>query len=298
MSRGVVVGCVWVLLSGCAAGSGGMASEAPVESSQQEVRDEGESEAAASEATAAEAPQEETFEVPGFGEVTDAEYAALVEQGRSARVQATLAELEAELKAHAEGEVPPRLGDGEGVDDVAERLAYLREIDGFWRAAFSVLSGDWEAEEMLALEHELASRGAARDRETSGELRAYLENNPWPSITRVGEQASADAWRIVQHADYAPEFQAAVLERLKGQVEEGHVAAHHVAMLEDRVAMHRGEAQRYGTQGQCGPSGWEPFEVEAPEELDARRAAVGLEPMDEYKLRFESMCSPSAPALR
>ena len=43
-----------------------------------------------------------------------------------------------------------------------------------------------------------------------------------------------------------------------------------------------GRPQRYGTQLEKRGEHWEPLLVDDPEGLDARRQAVGLEPITEY----------------
>jgi hypothetical protein len=60
------------------------------------------------------------------------------------------------------------------------------------------------------------------------------------------------------------------------------------ALLYDRLQIRRGLPQRYGTQ-----IGWTEDDskgllpIETLEEIDATRAAVGLEPLDDYLARFE-----------
>ncbi len=46
--------------------------------------------------------------------------------------------------------------------------------------------------------------------------------------------------------------------------------------------MREGLPQRYGTQLQKSGDGWQPLPTEEPDSLDARRRAVGLEPISEY----------------
>ena len=52
--------------------------------------------------------------------------------------------------------------------------------------------------------------------------------------------------------------------------------------LEDRIRVREGLPQRYGTQLQKSGEGWQPLPTEEPDSLDARRQAVGLEPISEY----------------
>ena len=60
------------------------------------------------------------------------------------------------------------------------------------------------------------------------------------------------------------------------------VCPRHLAYLEDRIRVREGLPQRYGTQLQKSGEGWQPLPTEEPDSLDARRQAVGLEPISEY----------------
>jgi uncharacterized protein DUF6624 len=60
------------------------------------------------------------------------------------------------------------------------------------------------------------------------------------------------------------------------------VCPQHLAYLEDRILVREGRPQRYGTQLEKDGVGWKPLPTTDPESLDARRRAVGLEPISEY----------------
>lgn len=57
-----------------------------------------------------------------------------------------------------------------------------------------------------------------------------------------------------------------------------------LAYLTDRVLLAEGQPQEYGTQVRDG----RPRELRAPESVDERRAAVGLEPLAAYLEGFRS----------
>lgn len=99
----------------------------------------------------------------------------------------------------------------------------------------------------------------------------------------VGDGASA-AWLLVQHADDDAAFQERVLELMHGVVERGDADRSELAYLTDRVRVAHGRPQVYGTQfGRNVPQ-----PIEDPDQLDARRAAAGLEPFADYAARFET----------
>ncbi len=122
----------------------------------------------------------------------------------------------------------------------------------------------------------------AVDRENTARLAEILAEHGWPGRTLVGEEAERAAWLLAQHADRDPEIQREALALLDRAVAAGDADPQHLAYLTDRVAMHEGRPQRYGTQFRTVGPDAEPFPIEDPEQLDDRRASVGLPPFDEY----------------
>ena len=118
-------------------------------------------------------------------------------------------------------------------------------------------------------------------------LKSVLARIGWFDISRYGEDASMAAWLLVQHSDQEPEWQKAMLARLEAKVREGDMQPQYHAYLADRVASNAKQPQTYGTQGRCVGEEWQPFDLAAPETLDARRKAVGLEPFAAYKAQFK-----------
>lgn len=104
----------------------------------------------------------------------------------------------------------------------------------------------------------------------------------WPTISKVGNEASAAAWLLVQHADF--EFQQKCLELMKTEP-ENEVRRRDIAFLEDRVRVQLGQPTLYGTQFQRDNNGLlVACPIEDKENLDERRSMVGLEPFEEDEL--------------
>jgi hypothetical protein len=105
----------------------------------------------------------------------------------------------------------------------------------------------------------------------------------------VGREGVADAALLVQHADADPAFQAAVLPMLEAAFTAGVVNGQEVAMLTDRVAKAQGRPQRFGTQTTItdGRVIFDPIADSA--QVDARRAAMGLPPLTDYKRILDSV---------
>ena len=117
------------------------------------------------------------------------------------------------------------------------------------------------------------------DERNARRMRAIVSEMGWPTISKVGAQAEHMAWLLVQHAEL--EFQKECLA-LMAREPANEVCPRHLAYLEDRIRVRERLPQRYGTQMQKGAEGWEPLPTEQPDALDARRRAVGLEPISEY----------------
>lgn len=119
----------------------------------------------------------------------------------------------------------------------------------------------------------------AIDPRNTARMKEIVEQIGWPTISKVGERASGNAWLLVQHADKDVEFQRHCLELMKAE-QAGEVALHDIAYLEDRVRVNTGRPQLYGTQFRW--EGSKPIQnIEDIENVDQRRAGVGLDTLAE-----------------
>jgi len=128
------------------------------------------------------------------------------------------------------------------------------------------------------------ARMAAVDRENTAWLKQVLDSRGWPDSDLVGHDGAKAAWMLVQHADHDPAFQRAALARMQPAVDAGRAERSDFALLTDRVLLAQGQPQRYGTQFQTDAGGVMRLRpVENPDGLEARRAAVGLPSMADYR---------------
>jgi len=136
------------------------------------------------------------------------------------------------------------------------------------------------------------------DRANTARLKVLVERCGFPDRDRHGEQAQRDAWLLVQHADHDVAFQKHVLSLLeKMAAQRGEPVRPSFAYLADRVAVAEQRPQLYGTQ-LMAPSE-RPCEfvfnpMDDREKVEARRAALGLPPLDIYKeiVLENSNCMP------
>jgi Family of unknown function (DUF6624) len=128
------------------------------------------------------------------------------------------------------------------------------------------------------------------DTANTDRLREIVDRYGWPGRTLVGEDGAHHAWLLAQHADRQLEFQRQALALLTDAVEQGEATARQLAYLTDRVRMNEGREQLYGTQiGGVRDGVVTPWPIENPDDIDLRRASVGLEPFDEYAARWSDL---------
>jgi hypothetical protein len=124
-------------------------------------------------------------------------------------------------------------------------------------------------------------------RRNSDWLKAVLARIGWFDMSRYGAEASQAAWLIVQHSDHDRDWQEQVLADLAPRVARGDMQRNYYAYLVDRVAVGAGRPQTYGTQGHCqGRGNLQLLPVADRENLDRRRAEMGLDSIAAYSLRF------------
>ena len=136
-------------------------------------------------------------------------------------------------------------------------------------------------------------RMEAVHRSNAAYLAAAIDRHGWPGAALVGADGADAAWLIAQHAIGEPAFQRRCLAALETAAERGDVPRCQPAMLEDRIRVFEGRAQRYGTQLTVTDDGMlSPHPIEDPDGVEARRRAVGLEPLAERLAKAERVPSP------
>ncbi len=109
----------------------------------------------------------------------------------------------------------------------------------------------------------------------------------WPGRDVLGYSADLTLWLCIQHADQRPEVALRYLPMLKAAVDERRTDPMHYAYLVDRIRMHEGREQVYGTQTyraktDDGGTFFFVIPIEDVDHVDERRAAMGMEPLAEY----------------
>jgi hypothetical protein len=129
-------------------------------------------------------------------------------------------------------------------------------------------------------------------------LEAILVRFGWPGLSAVGEDGAEAAWLIAQHAISRPAFQRCCLGLLRAAVKSGEASPSHQAYLTDRIRFNERKPQVFGTVFDWDENGeMSPWEIEDPDHVEERRAAVGLPPLDEtiHRMRVQAASGGSGP---
>ena len=119
-------------------------------------------------------------------------------------------------------------------------------------------------------------------------LKEIIAGHGWLTPALVGKDGVGAAWLILQHSpDYS--WQEQMLPVLERAAAAGEMSRTDVALLTDRVLVHRGRPQRYGNSFSIRDGRLVADPIEDIGGLDARRAAIGLPTMREYVRQLGEM---------
>lgn len=136
---------------------------------------------------------------------------------------------------------------------------------------------------------QIMTSGRAIGERNRDELKRILKTSGWPVIPVYGAESDKAAFLIAQHADRDPALQSQVLTIIEPLVATRETDGENFALLFDRVQVNASKPQRYGSQGECKGHRWVPEPIEAPAEVDRRRASLGLEPMKSYQAKVSKL---------
>ncbi|MCH8148566.1 MAG: hypothetical protein IH987_11315 [Planctomycetes bacterium] len=127
------------------------------------------------------------------------------------------------------------------------------------------------------------------DKDNTAYMKKVIDKHGWPGKSLVGADGAMAAFLLVQHASPDTAFQERCLPLLRKAVEQGEARAPDMALLTDRVLVHAGKSQRYGSQFHTVDGQLVPFPIEDEANVDALRKEVGLRPLAEYAKQLRAM---------
>jgi len=109
-----------------------------------------------------------------------------------------------------------------------------------------------------------------------------LDNDGWLGADKIGEAGNKTLFLVIQHSN--TQTQLKYLPMLQNAVMKGDAKPNYLALLQDRVLLAQGEKQIYGSQLETDVKTGEYVlsPMIDPDNVDKRRAQVGLQPISEY----------------
>jgi hypothetical protein len=113
-------------------------------------------------------------------------------------------------------------------------------------------------------------------------VKSIFDKYGWLGADVVGVQGNSTLFLVIQHSDQAT--QEKYLPMMREAVKNGKAQGSSLALLEDRVALGQGKRQIYGSQIGRDPETqiYYVSPLEDPDNVDKRRAEVGLRSLSEY----------------
>ncbi len=175
-----------------------------------------------------------------------------------------------------------------GIEEATYDAALFALIDSLtredqkWRERSRELKNNGHADS-LQLAHAIEMMRRA-DSLSHLALVSIIDQYGFPGYDKLGVEGTHYFWLLMQHQDAHPDFQERVLKMMEIAVGQNKASGSDYAYLLDRVMVNTGKPQVYGTQMTLNATetSFEPKQCIEPENLDKRRAKVGLGTMASY----------------
>ncbi len=116
-------------------------------------------------------------------------------------------------------------------------------------------------------------------------VKAILDKEGWLGADVVGNKGASTLFLVIQHADLKTQLN--YLPIMREATKNGKAAPSSLALLEDRVLMGQGQKQIYGSQiGQTDKGEYYVFPIIDPDDIDQRRATMGLGNIADYAKKW------------
>ena len=152
--------------------------------------------------------------------------------------------------------------------EISDKIITLKNTDFTLRKKLTDSGelGEYYHQEMEKLHHKNAAT-----------LDAIINKIGYPTIPKVGIEASTAAWLVIQHSIGLPNFMKKCLRLIENEVNSKSVPPQHLVFLIDRIAVFEGKPQLYGTQFDWDKNGqMSPQYFESATKVNNRRKALGL----------------------
>ncbi len=169
-------------------------------------------------------------------------------------------------------------------DSLAQQLNAIDELDQRYRNQMEEVrmkygGGTKEMKTLFTLMNEADSVNLVK-------VKAIIDKYGWLGADVIGDQGNTTLFMVIQHSDV--KTQEDYLPLMRQAVANGKAKASSLALLEDRVAMFEGKKQIYGSQLRWDMKNntYLIAPMDDPDNVDKRRASVGLGSLAEYLSNF------------
>jgi hypothetical protein len=139
----------------------------------------------------------------------------------------------------------------------------------------------WKSEQVQSLVKTLM----IQDSINLAKIKHIIASHGWLGPDEVGKQGAQTIFLVIQHADSLT--QVTYLPLMQDAVKKGKARPQDLALLEDRILTNQGKEQIYGSQLKTNEAGkYEFFPIVDEQNVNKRRASVGLPPLEEYAKYF------------
>ncbi|NBW35656.1 MAG: hypothetical protein EBR30_11700 [Cytophagia bacterium] len=127
---------------------------------------------------------------------------------------------------------------------------------------------------------------AEKDSLNRTKVEIILNKYGWLGKDVIGEDGNTTLFLVIQHSNIAT--QEKYLPMIREAVKNGNAKASSLALLEDRIALRQGKRQIYGSQVAWNmiTNEYYVLPLDDPDNVDKRRAKVGLQPLSDYLGNF------------
>ncbi len=113
-------------------------------------------------------------------------------------------------------------------------------------------------------------------------LNNIIDKIGYPTIDKVGEEASEATWLVIQHSIGQPAFMKKCAKLLAEAVRDDRASERNLAYLTDRIAVYENKPQLYGTQFDWDENGeLSPKRFDNLTKVNLRRKSIGLNTLEE-----------------
>lgn len=170
-------------------------------------------------------------------------------------------------------------------DSIVQILATAASSDQQYRSQLEDVQSKYggESPEMKTLFKKMATA----DSLNLLKVAAIIDHFGWLGADDIGSSGNTTLFMVIQHSGI--QTQDKYLPVMRAAAANGKAALKSLALLEDRVALHHGNRQLYGSQviWDMRTNHYQVAPLENPEQVDKRRAAMGLPSMAEYLSPFD-----------